>query len=675
MLKQMLLIPLVCFIFLITIQSQEIHLKLPALYSSNMVLQQQSNVKIWGSSSPGLQININPSWGKTTTTTADSKGLWEALISTPKAGGPYTIEVSDKNDKITLQNVFIGEVWFCSGQSNMEMPLAGWPPLDTICGGALEVRKSENTQIRLFNIQKSISITPEKDCAGAWQVCNPASVKTFSATAYYFAKKLNEQLKIPVGVIESAWGGTPVESWTSSDYLLKSNEFTDVINNLNKTFPEYNEYINWVKSHPVKEITDVSEDTKWLNLDFKDTVCAAKDFNDSGWRMMETSQIWEQTEIGDFDGVIWFRKSVELPGNMAGKELTLSLGPIDDMDRVYFNGQLVGATEKNGYWNVKRIYTIPATLTKAGVNTLAVRVVDPGGGGGMWGDESLMFIQEKSKEDNARKISVSGEWKFLPVAEYINNKFYVFSVTNSDFFTHPRPKAVNAFTPSVLFNAMVYPVTSFCIKGAIWYQGEANVGRAEQYKKLFPLMIKNWRDAWNIGDFPFYFTQIAPYNYENNLNGKTSAELRDAQRQSLVVANTGMAVTLDIGNNMNIHPCDKQSVGSRLAYWALAKDYMQNIAYSGPLFKTAIINGNKITLQFTNIEGGLVAKDSNLKEFEIAGTDGVFYPAQAIIVNNEVEVTSENVKMPKKVRYCWHNGSEPSLFNKAGLPASGFITE
>jgi sialate O-acetylesterase len=357
---------------------------------------------------------------------------------------------------------------------------------------------------------------------------------------------------------------------------------------------------------------------------------------------------------------------------MAGKDLILSLGPIDDMDCTWFNGQKVGAFDEPGFWQSDRIYTIPASLVKEGLNTIAIRVVDTQGGGGICGKESQLFVAEKDNKD-IPAISISGEWKYMVAADFIDSKFYVFDITKNEFLTKKRPGAImNQYSPSGLYNAMINPVVPYSIKGAIWYQGEANVGRAAQYEKIFPLMINNWRKAWNIGNFPFYYIQIAPYIYGDDVNAASSAELRDAQGNALNVPNTGMVVTLDIGNVYNIHPCDKQSVGNRLAFWALAKDYGKDIVFSGPLYKSSFIDGNSVKIQFNYTQGGLKAANGGLKEFEIAGSDGKFVPATAEIIDNTVVVSSKEVENPVAARYCWRNGAEATLFNGAGLPASVF---
>ncbi len=653
-------------------QNAKTNLKLPSLIGDNMLLQQKTNAKIWGRATPGRTIRVSASWKANGQAIVDQNGKWQIILPTPEAGGPYTLSIAEDDTTITIKNVLIGEVWFCSGQSNMEMPVAGWPPNDTIEHSKMEVASANNPNIRLFNMQRALSFEPSDNCTGKWEVCDPSTVQSFSATAYFFGKKLYEQLHVPIGLIESAWGGTPVESWISTGSLSSAGEFSKELSEIKESAPEQQEFMTWIKGHPQVEIKAIADNDKWVNLSFKDESCSEPNFNDSKWPLMKLPQYWERTGLGDFDGVVWFRKKVEIPQTMMGKDIILSLGPIDDMDRVYFNGKLMGAGEVPGIWQVARIYAVPAKLVTPGYNTIAIRVIDTQGGGGLWGKEDQMNIT--TKNDSIKKpLKIAGDWKYLPVADYMDSRFYLYDINKMEFFSRPRVKSLNPSTPSVLFNAMVNPVLLYPIKGAIWYQGEANVGRADQYTKLFPLMIKDWRKSWNIEGFPFYYVQIAPFEYSNK-DSSESAALRESQAKAMNVLNTGMVVTLDIGRVKNIHPPYKIEVGERLARWALAKNYNIKIPFSGPVYKSMSREGKTIRLKFDYIEGGLVAHNGNLTEFEIAGKDGRYVPAKAKIINNEVIVSSPTIADPVSVRYCWRNGAEASLFNGAGLPASVFRT-
>jgi sialate O-acetylesterase len=640
---------------------------LPSLIGDNMLLQQKTTAKIWGKATPGQKIKVTGSWNAEASATAGENGKWTAAISTPEAGGPYVITVSAKDTTITINNVLIGEVWFCSGQSNMEMPVAGWPPNDTIMGSKKTIANASIPEIRLFNVTKKIASEPMEECVGKWEVCSPESVNQFSATAFFFGKKLQSELKIPVGLIESSWGGTPSEAWTSSESLKKTGEFVSVLDKMKESEPLIAEYNNWLST--LKMVSaDKAGDDKYKDLVFNDEKVPEAEYNDSEWPSMTLPANFE-TVIGDFDGSVWFRKIVEVPKNMTGKDLVLSLGPIDDMDRTYFNGKLVGASESGNVWSTDRNYEVPATLVKEGNNVVSVRVIDTGGGGGLYGKTDQLKLTVKG--DPKVLVALNGDWKYQPVAEYLNGKFYVYN-DNKEFQGKKRPVNLNAGTPTVLYNGMVNPVLPYQIKGALWYQGEANVGRAEQYKKIFPAMIENWREAWGIKDFPFYFVQIAPYVYAG-VDSTESAVLREAQESALSLPKTGMAITLDIATVNNIHPPFKMEVGERLALLALNNDYGKNIPYKGPVYKSMEVKGNTITLKFDNIGSGLAAKDNKLTEFEVAGNDGKFKKANAKIVNDEV-VVSSSVSEPAAVRYCWRNGSQASLFNKEGFAALQFRT-
>jgi len=549
----------------------------------------------------------------------------------------------------------------------MEMPLAGWPPNDTIMHSAKMIASASMPEIRLFNVQRMVSGEPLDDCTGRWEVCTPSTVNQFSATAYIFGKKLHDELGIPIGLIESAWGGTPAEAWISSEVLENAGEFISDIQGIKESIPIFEEYQTWLNGHK-QLVPDKVGEEQWKDLIFNDEKVPLPDYDDSSWPVMNLPRQFEAA-TGDFDGVVWFRKKVEIPQEMAGKELMLVLGPIDDMDRTYFNGKLVGSHELSGFWQAERNYGVPEDLVKEGTGTIAVRVLDNQGGGGIWGKPGSMRLSVK---DNASaQISLDGEWKFQPTAELIGNKFYIFDLDKNEFSAVKRPKIIGSSTPTSLFNGMINPLIKYPVKGAIWYQGEANVGRHEQYSKIFPLMIRNWRDAWGIENFPFYFVQIAPYVY-GGVDSTESAFLREAQEKALEHPNTGMAVTLDIATVINIHPPFKKEVGERLANLALAKDYGKDVKFQGPVFKSMNVEGRTIKIQFNFTEDGLFAKYGKLSEFEVAGNDGKYYKAEARIINNEVWVTSTKVTGPVSVRYCWRNGSSASLFNSAGLPALQF---
>lgn len=642
-------------------------LELPSLIGDNMLLQQKTEIAIWGKASPGNKIEVSASWQSNGQAVTGEDGKWSVSLATPEAGGPYSITITARDTSLTINNVLIGDVWVCSGQSNMEMPLAGWPPNDTIMYSAQTIASASVPEIRLFIVQRKVSGEPVEECTGRWEVCSPATVSQFSAAGYFFGKRLHEELNIPVGLIESAWGGTPAEAWISSEVLENAGEFVSEIKGIKESIPLLAEYQAWLNGHK-QLVAEKSGEEQWKDLNFNDEKVPLPEFNDTNWPVMNLPGQFESV-TGDFDGAVWFRKKVEIPQKLSGKDLNLILGPIDDMDRTYFNGKLVGSHELSGFWQTERNYVVSGDLVKEGSCTIAVRVIDNQGGGGIWGKPGSMRLT--IKDNPAEQISLDGEWKFQPAAELAGNNFYIFDLGKNEFSAVKRPKTISASTPSSLFNGMIYPLIKYSVKGAIWYQGEANVGREEQYSKIFPLMIRNWRDDWGIEDFPFYFVQIAPYVYEG-VDSLESAFLREAQEKALELENTGMVVTLDIATVMNIHPPFKKEVGERLANLALAKDYGMEVEFQGPVYKSMIVEGRMVKIQFDYSEEGLSAKNGKLSEFEVADNDGKYYKAEAKINNNEVWVSSPEVALPVSVRYCWRNGASASLFNSAGLPAHQF---
>lgn len=629
-------------------------IKLPAIFTNNMVLQQQSEVPLWGEATPAKTVKITTSWNnKTIETAADATGKWKAKIPTPFYGGPFSIEISD-GKKLTLENVMIGEVWLCSGQSNMEMPLAGW---GKIMNFQQEIEAANYPNIRLFTVQRNISNQPLTEMtakSGGWVACSPETVADFSAVAYFFGKNLYEKMKVPIGLINSSWGGTIAEAWTSGHSL--------------KTMPDFESSVAAMQNKSV-ETKDIKEkynqdSIAWQRLSEKTdrgllngkVLWTDKNRSDADWKTMKIPDNWENQSLPNFDGVVWFRKTIDIPTDWQNKKLTLNLDMIDDNDITYFNGVEVGHTDG---WNLARIYTIPASLAKAGKAVISVRVFDTGGGGGIYGNPQLMKLSLSPE----KSIPLAGTWQYkigfnlteIPAAPVTWN---------------------NPNQPTVLYNAMINPIIPYKIKGVIWYQGESNSDKAYQYSELFPLLIRDWRKQWK-SDFPFYFVQLANYTTQLPQPSEAAwAELREAQLQTLHLENTGMAVIIDIGDAKDIHPKNKQEVGHRLSLIAGANNYNENIAFSGPIYESYRMQGNSIRITFKHTENGLkTPNDEPLKGFAIAGLDHVFHWADAVIQGNEVVVSCKEVENPIAVRYAWAANPVCNLYNGADLPASPFRTD
>ncbi len=627
-------------------------IELPPIFSDNMVLQQQSDAPIWGKASPNKTVKITTSWdNKTYSLVADASGNWKISVQTLAAGGPYSILISDGKE-VKLNDVMIGEVWICSGQSNMEMPLAGWGEVNNF---KEEITAANYPEIRLLHVEKATSTQPQSNLKvrdGGWQVCSPATIGLFSSVAYFFGRNLNQNLHVPIGLISTSWGGTIAEAWTSAESLENMPYFKDAVKKV-KSMPQNESQADYEAKLKNWEIQLIQNDEGYKN---NNPVWVDVNVDDSDWKKMSVPGIWEDQGLDGFDGVVWFRYALDIPANFQGQDLELSLGTVDDWDITYFNGKQVGATNNRA---TKRVYTIPGNMVKEGKAVITVKVTDTGGRGGFYGDKTSLYLIKKNNLEN-ESISLAGDWKYK---------------TTVDFASSPRkprlPDDPNRST--VLYNAMLHPIIPYSIRGAIWYQGEANDNRAVQYGELFPLLIRDWRKQWN-SDFPFYFVQLANFREMKSEPTESNwAELRESQMKTLNLENTGMAVTIDIGDAKDIHPKNKQDVGLRLALAARANTYGEMIAYSGPVYKGYKLEQNKIRIYFEHTNGGLKTKDNlPLKGFAIAGSDHHFHWADAVIEGNEIVVSSPQVEFPVLVRYGWANNPDCNLYNGAGLPASPF---
>ena len=511
-----------------------------------------------------------------------------------------------------------------------------------------EISKSDYPLIRHFTVSRDMSSLPLDDLkSGKWEVCSPKSVGNFTAVGYFFAKKIYEELKIPIGLINTSWGGTVSETWTSREGFESSDEFKDMIAemphiNLDSISKVFNKIIS--KRVEILQGTIISESNV---AKFKDV----KQSNVS-WPEMNEPELWESQELGEFDGVVWLRKTIQIATSDIGKPAILELTKIDDEDITFVNGIEVG---RNPNWDGIRKYNIPVGILKEGDNTIVIRVVDNGGGGGIYGEASDFKLTIGD-----HFIPLKGKWK------------YQVESVKSDI-------GPNSY-PSLLYNAMVNPLTHYSFQGVLWYQGESNAGRAFQYRKAFPLLIEDWRKKWNQGNFPFYFVQLSSFNEANgNSNaGSTWAELRESQTQTLRLPNTAMCVTTDIGIPNDIHPTNKQDVGKRLAAIALNSIYNVKCVSIGPVFKNLEIRNNQIIATFENCENGLTTPDKygNLRGFEIAGKDKIFHYATAYISDNKVVIFSEKVINPIAIHFGWSDdASDSNLYNKDGFPAEPFRTD
>ncbi len=650
------------------------YVELPSLFSDNMVLQQKFNVPFWGKALPGEKVTVKGSWGESAGTIVGQDSLWKVFLKTIKAGGPYEVEVAVGDSITAFENVMLGEVWFCSGQSNMEVPLEG-SLLSPVDNSVEEIAAADYPDIRLFTVRRSLSARAEFNCVGSWSECDATTAAKFSAVGYFFGRALYKDLRVPIGLIHSSWGGTYVQSWISGRYLSSLQEYRSTVAGIDSLQESIDALNEWIRSHPSLSAHRNDLSRMQNNLRFDDETCSAKDFNDSSWKSIRLPANWWETSLREFDGAVWFRRTITVPRTWIGSTLVIHLGRIVEMDETWVNGVKVGGMFLSGYPSMPRAYDIPKELVRDGCLTVAVRIIDIDSGGETWNGGAQMQVNRK--DDTLNAVSLGGEWKYLPVAEYVGGQFYVYGARGNEFHSRPGlPFDLGPNTPTVLYNGMVAPVIPFGIKGVIWYQGESNADVPSNYYNYeyhFSLLIKSWRALWGEGEFPFYWVQIAPWNY---WQGWKAYFIRDAQRQTLSVPNTGMAVTLDIGSPTAIHPPNKKDVGARLALWALAKDYGKKVIYSGPLYESMKVRKGEVIISFKCADGGLTFKPFNDQtNFIIAGRDSVFVRAEVKVVAETLIVYSPRVKDPVAVRYAWDNAQEATLFNKAGLPASTFRTD
>mgnify|MGYP002625594895 FL=1 len=651
--------------------------ELTPLFTDNMVFQQNCQAPVWGKAAPGANVSVTPSWNKKTyTATADADGKWSVKIDTPKGSfKKHTLTISD-GEPAVLQNVLVGEVWLASGQSNMQMPVESWRAVRT---NQEDIdNAAQYSDLRLLQVSRATGMV-EHDYFSAdfdkWKESSPETIRNFSAAAWYFGRKLLQDLKVPVGIIHSSWGGTIIEAWMSAGAI---SEYPDLR-------PRLADVRSLSDSESEREKTFEEEiDTFYKKVTAEDkgisggvALWAEPGFDDSAWRTIplpcKVQKLWPNV-----NGIYWFRKQINIPASWAGKDLTLCLGPIDDFDETYWNAEFVGSGR---IWNKAREYTVPGRMVKAGKTVICIRNTDDHGDGGLYGDPALLYVEGP----DGNKIRLDNEWK----------------VTLSvSFEGMPKSTAREPNLVTVLYNAMIKPLAPFAIKGAIWYQGESNAEKAYRYRDLMSAMILDWRALWGY-DFPFYITQIANYKGVRKVAGDDDwAELREAQALATrTVDKCGMACIIDLGEAEDIHPVRKQEVGERLAKLAEVNDYGRKGIANGPRFESYKIEKACIKIRFSDVAGGLrvipsgkyvedrygkvnvfpdmvaKAEKGELCGFQIAGADRVWHWADAVIVGNEVVVSCPEVDHPIAVRYAWGANPICNLYNSEGLPAWPFRTD
>ena len=634
---------------------------LPSMFSDHMVMQQGIAVPVWGWAAAGEQVTVRFA-GQVKQTTAEAQGRWAVKLD-PMTAAPgqrgRILRVEGKN-KLTIRDVLIGEVWVCSGQSNMQFATG------SSMNGAEEVAAANFPQIRLFTVPDLTAPMPMDTCNGAWTPCSPESVASFTAVGYFFGRKLNQDLKIPVGLIHTSWGGTVAQAWTSAPALrAKLPEFDKELDQVAGPQADYQKAVGDFRAKMVDYNAAVN---KMYDLEEDLTVAAkyaAPDYDDHDWKTMNLPGNWTQRGIPNPDGIVWVRKTLQLPAAWAGQDLILHPGPIDEVETTWFNGEQVGGrghsrTKETQYWNQPRDYRVPGRLVHAGANVVAIRVSNQYGDAGLIAASPDLIYAESAGADRTH-VSLAGDWRYW-----------------IEYQVPPAPgDPTNPNRASVLFNAMINPLIPYGIRGAIWYQGESNAGNSVEYRTLLPTMITDWRTRWGEGNFPFGVVSLANFMARSAQPEDTDwAQLREAQAMTAAdTPNVGLALAIDIGDAGNIHPTNKQEVGRRLALWAEAETYGMAVPYSGPVYQSMQVMGGKVALSFLHADGGLVAKDGPLTGFSICGPDKKFVWAQAAIQGNQVVVSADGVTQPVAVRYAWANNPACNLYNGAGLPALPFRTD
>jgi len=613
--------------------------RLPKYISDGLVLQRDQPIKIWGYASPDEKVTVQ-FVKKEYQTITRKDSTWHVILPAQVAGGPHNISIKGSN-QIMVKNVLFGDVWLCSGQSNMELPI------ERLKDFYLEVYRSAiNPNIRQFTVPKTYDfITQKNDISdGSWIEVNPKTIKDFSGVAYFFAARIYESEKIPIGLINSALGGSPAQSWISEEGLKKFPEYLDVAYQFRQekyidSIKNYNDnrHRNWYK-----KLNESDEGLK--NLWHQPGI------DRSSWNTASMPALWSSFDTNMKPGAIWMHKTFEINKRQVGQPARLFLGCIVDADSVYVNGQFVGTTS---YQYPPRKYEIPITLLKEGINEIAIRVIDENGRGGFVKDKPYEIVfKDKSS------INLEGEWRYKVGCEVVKIEPHVFI----------------QWKPLGLYNAMIHPLFHYPIKGVLWYQGESNTGKPNEYYALMNELINNWRTGWNNQELPFYFVQLANFMESKEMPAESNwAALRQQQLDMLKIPNTGMAVTIDIGEWNDIHPLNKKDVGERLARHALKNQYgKKEIIVSGPLVKKHKVNKNKVTLDFDFVKNG-IKKTETLKHFELAGEDKKFVKANAIIKGKTVVLQSNQITSPRYVRYAWaDNPDGVNFYNQEGLPASPF---
>ena len=629
---------------------------LSPIFGDHMVLQRGKPNRMWGWTTPGAEVRLRLV-EQEARATADADGKWTATFQPPPVGGPYELIVDGpgENDRI-LRDLLVGDVWLCGGQSNMEMKLA------QTSDASASIASADRPRIRLFPVRNQTAYAPASVVQGEWLVCTPETVAGgahggFSAVGYHFGRRLQEELDVPIGLIQSCVGGTPAESWTSPAALRELGDFDFQLDEIGRLHsrggPRYGNFIaHWYDEYDLGQRGGgASETAAWYS----------PEHDDRDWRRFGLAEGFATLGVADTPALVYFRRTITLPDPLPPGPARIQLGAVERMDTVWVNGRWVGAS---AWVENPRDYVVPPDALRPGENVIAIRVMKTRPDGGFRSPPE----QVKLVLGDGRDIPLAGEWRGR--------------VSVDARPPHPLPAGYENWPvmPAVLHHGMIAPLQPLALSGAIWYQGEANVGRSSQYRRLLPAMIADWRRGFDQGDFPFYLVSLAAFQARKNQPGDDAwAELRETQAEVAgTVPRSGLALAIDKGEADDIHPRDKRPIGERLALLALAGHYGKNIAASGPVFHSAepVADGSALRLSFDHVESGLVVSDGEtLGEFSVRGETGPWVWAAARIEGDTVVVSSPEIPRPLHARYAWQSNPRATLYNSAGLPAVPFRTD
>ncbi|MEZ6197463.1 MAG: sialate O-acetylesterase [Planctomycetota bacterium] len=634
--------------------AQSPRLALDPLLGDHMVLQRQAEAVVSGAADADAAVVVEASWlDAPLTGRADAKGRFRIAVPTGPAGGPHSLVVRAGDATITLRDVVVGEVWLASGQSNMEWPVkACGPEADAAREMERAAADERPALVRVFDVAHRAAARPEDGVTGRWIDPGPDEVGDVSAVAYFFARERARALGIPIGILGSNWGGTPAHAWTSAAALREHGGFDEALDRIDREREDFDESPAGFAARREAYRNALRERDPGYRENW-----SAPDADLGAWHERADASTWTEDPLANFDGSVWFRVRFRATAEEAARAEAIELGPVDDQDEVWIGGRRLGGDSGQGSWNRPRRYPIPAGTLVAGENVLVLRVLDTGGAGGIAGPATANRIVLRPEGDARTAIPLEGPWH------------YRIGMKLSDAPPAPRRELCGPWDPSALYRGMIAPLRDVALAGALWYQGESDVGRAERYDTLFPAMIRDWRRTFGRPALPFLFVQIAPFEYGPRGD---SARLREAQGRALELPATGMAVILDLGDAKDIHPRRKREVGRRLALLARGiVDGEDRAATESPRVASAERDGASLALRFG--ADGPAIELRGAGGFELAGADGVFHPAAATITGpRALRLRSEAVSEPRRARYAWSNVPESTLFGANGLPASSF---